>query len=76
MSDGDWWRTWAFPIDEHRAEARVMISPQFRATFIILRTILDVHSAGQKILCFVTNATKFPAGRGSHAWIVHGAEMT
>lgn len=21
MSDGDWWRTWAFPIDEHRAES-------------------------------------------------------
>ena len=19
MNDGDWWRTWAFPIDEHRA---------------------------------------------------------
>ena len=19
MSDGDWWRTWAFPLDEHRA---------------------------------------------------------
>lgn len=21
MSDGDWWRTWAFPVDEHRAHS-------------------------------------------------------
>ncbi len=55
-------------------EARVMISPQFRVTFIILKTILDVHSAVQKILCYVTNATKFPAGMESLDWSVRGVE--
>lgn len=76
MSDGDWRRTGAFPIDEHRAGSEGMISPQFRATFIILRTILDVHFVERRILCCVVNATRFPAGTESLDWRALGAEMT